>query len=468
MPCPCPRWAALPAAKEGVLPVSPAGGAGCSGGLFPLPLCRASLEASSVEHCSPETVPHSLSRSSSSSLNSPCSFPEPWPAATAEPASMNILGPQYSFKTICMLAGQPGLPIGFNIPLELPEGPKHEEFPTDGRDRAQSPVDVEPPPGSPSAMVTGNLAEELIHIVQDALKLSKQCKKFLRMQIAKWQKVACSEALPRVPSPLLTREEEQPQPGLLRARVSRKRGLRVKLPGADADKDNAADGNKDKHKETRPGRSSSIDVEPPPGSPSAIGTKNRTKELKCIMQDTIEKIEQYKGILQMLTAMCQNMACAGALPRVPSPLLTREEEQPQPGLLRPRVSRKRGLRVKLPGADADKDNAAGGNKDKHKETRPGRSRPVKARRRSPKEVNNNGSGKSHKSVLLWWDDQRRQWDSDIETVSGSPQIVELNAVVRVFRKWNVPLNLVTDSAYVAGLIPHYLVFLQKAIDELIY
>ncbi|XP_037232373.1 uncharacterized protein LOC119142911 [Falco rusticolus] len=130
----------------------------------------ASLEASSVEHCSPETVPHSLSRSSSSSLNSPCSFPEPWPAATAEPASMNILGPQYSFKTICMLAGQPGLPTGFNIPLELPEGPKHEEFPTDGRDRAQSPIDVEPPPGSPSAMVTENLAEELIHIVQDALK----------------------------------------------------------------------------------------------------------------------------------------------------------------------------------------------------------------------------------------------------------------------------------------------------------
>ena len=63
-----------------------------------------------------------------------------------------------------------------------------------------------------------------------------------------------------------------------------------------------------------------------------------------------------------------------------------------------------------------------------------------------------GSGKSHKSVLLWWDDQRRQWDSDIETVSGPPQIVELNAVVRVFRKWNVPLNLVTDSAYVAGIV----------------
>ena len=83
-PCPAPAHAGqrcLPA-KEAVLPVSPAGGAGCSGGLFPLPLCRASLEASSVEHCSPETVPHSLCWRSPSSLNSPCSFPEPWPGAT--------------------------------------------------------------------------------------------------------------------------------------------------------------------------------------------------------------------------------------------------------------------------------------------------------------------------------------------------------------------------------------------------
>ena len=63
-----------------------------------------------------------------------------------------------------------------------------------------------------------------------------------------------------------------------------------------------------------------------------------------------------------------------------------------------------------------------------------------------------GSGKSLKSVLLWWDDQQRRWDSDIETVSGSPQIVQLNAVVGVFRKWNVPLSLVTDSAYVAGIV----------------
>ena len=63
-----------------------------------------------------------------------------------------------------------------------------------------------------------------------------------------------------------------------------------------------------------------------------------------------------------------------------------------------------------------------------------------------------GSGKSHKSVILWWDDQHGRWDSDIETVPGSPQIVELAAVVRVFRRWSIPLNLITDSAYVAGIV----------------
>ncbi|KGL95120.1 hypothetical protein N301_02009, partial [Charadrius vociferus] len=35
---------------------------------------------------------------------------------------------------------------------------------------------------------------------------------------------------------------------------------------------------------------------------------------------------------------------------------------------------------------------------------------------------------------------------------GSPQIVELTAVVRVFRKWSIPLNIITDSAYVAGIV----------------
>lgn len=63
-----------------------------------------------------------------------------------------------------------------------------------------------------------------------------------------------------------------------------------------------------------------------------------------------------------------------------------------------------------------------------------------------------GSGKSHKSVILWWDEHRERWSSDVETVQGSPQIVELSAVVRVFRKWSAPLNIITDSAYVAGIV----------------
>ncbi|KFP11148.1 hypothetical protein Z169_06421, partial [Egretta garzetta] len=37
---------------------------------------------------------------------------------------------------------------------------------------------------------------------------------------------------------------------------------------------------------------------------------------------------------------------------------------------------------------------------------------------------------------------------------GSPQIVELAEVVHVFQKWsNTPINIVTDSAFVAGLVP---------------
>ncbi|KFO55721.1 hypothetical protein N302_16334, partial [Corvus brachyrhynchos] len=35
---------------------------------------------------------------------------------------------------------------------------------------------------------------------------------------------------------------------------------------------------------------------------------------------------------------------------------------------------------------------------------------------------------------------------------GSPQIVKLAAVVCAFQKWPMPLNLITDSAYVAGIV----------------
>ncbi|NWW63284.1 POK18 protein, partial [Ifrita kowaldi] len=63
-----------------------------------------------------------------------------------------------------------------------------------------------------------------------------------------------------------------------------------------------------------------------------------------------------------------------------------------------------------------------------------------------------GSGSSHKSVMTWRDPKTQKWESDVQIIDGSPQIAELAAVVRAFEKFkNEPLNLVTDSAYAAGL-----------------
>uniref|UniRef100_A0A674GUK2 Uncharacterized protein n=1 Tax=Taeniopygia guttata TaxID=59729 RepID=A0A674GUK2_TAEGU len=62
------------------------------------------------------------------------------------------------------------------------------------------------------------------------------------------------------------------------------------------------------------------------------------------------------------------------------------------------------------------------------------------------------SGSSHKSVITWKDPQTQQWEADIVEVEGSPQIAELAAVVRAFERFSEPFNLVTDSAYVAGVV----------------
>ncbi|RMC12523.1 hypothetical protein DUI87_10043 [Hirundo rustica rustica] len=62
------------------------------------------------------------------------------------------------------------------------------------------------------------------------------------------------------------------------------------------------------------------------------------------------------------------------------------------------------------------------------------------------------SGRSHKSVMTWKDPQTQQWEADIAEVEGSPQVAELAAVVRAFEKFPEPFNLVTDSAYVAGVV----------------
>ncbi|KFO63230.1 hypothetical protein N302_03932, partial [Corvus brachyrhynchos] len=62
-----------------------------------------------------------------------------------------------------------------------------------------------------------------------------------------------------------------------------------------------------------------------------------------------------------------------------------------------------------------------------------------------------GSGRLHKSVMTWQNPKTLKWESDVEVVSGSPQVAELAAVVRAFEKFKDPYNLVTDSVYVAGV-----------------
>ncbi|TRZ11451.1 hypothetical protein HGM15179_015656 [Zosterops borbonicus] len=54
--------------------------------------------------------------------------------------------------------------------------------------------------------------------------------------------------------------------------------------------------------------------------------------------------------------------------------------------------------------------------------------------------------------MTWKDPQTQQWESDVTEVEGSPQVAELAAVVRAFERFSEPFNLVTDSAYVAGVV----------------
>ncbi|NXH27523.1 POK8 protein, partial [Myiagra hebetior] len=65
----------------------------------------------------------------------------------------------------------------------------------------------------------------------------------------------------------------------------------------------------------------------------------------------------------------------------------------------------------------------------------------------------NGSGASHRSVLTWRNSQTSEWEKYVEVVEGSPQIAELSAMVRAFERFQKePINIVTDSAYVAGVV----------------
>ncbi|NXA91911.1 POK11 protein, partial [Melanocharis versteri] len=64
-----------------------------------------------------------------------------------------------------------------------------------------------------------------------------------------------------------------------------------------------------------------------------------------------------------------------------------------------------------------------------------------------------GSGVSHKSVMTWRDPQTSNWEKDVQVVEGSPQIAELATVVTAFERFpDRPINIVTDSAYMAGVV----------------
>ncbi|RMC20788.1 hypothetical protein DUI87_01640 [Hirundo rustica rustica] len=75
------------------------------------------------------------------------------------------------------------------------------------------------------------------------------------------------------------------------------------------------------------------------------------------------------------------------------------------------------------------------------------------------------SGASHKSVMTWKNPQTQRWEADVEFVEGSPQVAELAAVVRAFEKFSEPINLVTDSAYVAGVVSRAEQAVLKEIDN---
>ncbi|NWX65024.1 POK8 protein, partial [Promerops cafer] len=63
-----------------------------------------------------------------------------------------------------------------------------------------------------------------------------------------------------------------------------------------------------------------------------------------------------------------------------------------------------------------------------------------------------GSGRSHKSVLTWKDPRTQLWKEDVQLVQGSPQIAKIAAVVRAFKMFLEPINIVTDSEYIYGVV----------------
>ena len=64
-----------------------------------------------------------------------------------------------------------------------------------------------------------------------------------------------------------------------------------------------------------------------------------------------------------------------------------------------------------------------------------------------------GSGKTHKAVVVWKRTDSSDWQSSILIVEGSTQMVELSAALHAFELFPTePLNVVADSAYVMSII----------------
>ncbi|NWT03854.1 POK19 protein, partial [Mionectes macconnelli] len=62
----------------------------------------------------------------------------------------------------------------------------------------------------------------------------------------------------------------------------------------------------------------------------------------------------------------------------------------------------------------------------------------------------NGSGTTENAVIVW--KKGDNWQQDIARVQGSPQLVELSAVVRALSLFSESINIVSDLAYVVGIV----------------
>ncbi|KFW86776.1 hypothetical protein N305_08804, partial [Manacus vitellinus] len=71
--------------------------------------------------------------------------------------------------------------------------------------------------------------------------------------------------------------------------------------------------------------------------------------------------------------------------------------------------------------------------------------------KNAKTIFTDGSGRTGNAVVIWR--EKDNWQHDIHKVQGSPQIVELSAVVQAFQIFSgEPINIVSDSAYVVGVV----------------